>query len=57
VNMILRASAHSATKLAAKMERRINTHLILGVFVGLVGLTVWYYSFFAAGVKIDKHNF
>jgi hypothetical protein len=56
VDTILHGSAHSAAKLAAKMERRINTHLILGVLVGLVGLSVWYYSFFGVGLKIDKDN-
>ena len=33
VAAILRASAHSSAKLAGTMERRINTHLILGVLV------------------------
>jgi hypothetical protein len=42
---ILRESAHSAAKLAIKMERRINTHLILGVLVGVAGLAVWWISF------------
>ena len=36
------------------MERRINTHLILGVLVGLVGLLIWYYSFFIKGANFDK---
>jgi hypothetical protein len=56
VNTVLHGSSHSAAKLAAKMERRINTHLILGVLVGLVGLSVWYYSFFGIAPKIDKDN-
>lgn len=56
VGTILHGSAHSAAKLAAKMEKRINTHLILGIFVGLVGLSVWYYSFFGIRLKIDKDN-
>lgn len=46
VNSILQSSSVAAAKLADKMERRINTHLILGVLVGFAGLFVWYYSFF-----------
>jgi hypothetical protein len=33
------------------MERRTNTHLILGTGMGLAGLLVWYLSFFVS--KID----
>jgi hypothetical protein len=46
VYRVLRRSARSAAQLADKMERRINSHLILGVAMGFVGLGVWYYSFF-----------
>jgi hypothetical protein len=54
VDEVLQSSAGSAAKLADKMERRINTHLILGVLVGLVGLLIWYYSFFIKGASFDK---
>ncbi len=46
---ILQISSSSATKLALRMERRTNTHLLLGVGMGLLGLLVWYLSFFSAG--------
>jgi hypothetical protein len=54
VNNVLEYSSKAAAKLADKMERRINTHLILGVLVGLVGLGIWYYSFFIGGTAPDK---
>ena len=41
VDEILHNSARSSALLARKMERRINTHLFLGVIVGGVGLGVW----------------
>jgi len=56
VHEILHRSATSAAKLAEKMERRINTHLILGVLVGLVGVSVWYYSFFGVGINLNRDN-
>jgi hypothetical protein len=34
-------SSSAAAKLASKMERRINTHLILGVALGMLGVSVW----------------
>jgi uncharacterized membrane protein YdcZ (DUF606 family) len=43
---LLAASAENAFGIATRMERRINTHLILGIIVGLVGLLVWYLSFY-----------
>jgi len=54
VDEILRVSAHSSAKLALKMERRINTHLILGVLVGGAGLVVWWMIFFFQGGTLDK---
>ena len=36
------------------MERRINTHLILGVLVGGAGLAVWWVSFYYGGPTPDK---
>ena len=51
---MLEVAAKSAAKLSQKMERRINTHLILGIFVGLVGLLVWYFSFSFA--LLDKEH-
>lgn len=51
---VLRRSAHSAWDRARKMERRLNTHLILGVLVGFVGLVVWYYSFFISPSSLNK---
>lgn len=50
---ILESATRSAAKLATKMERRINTHLILGIFVGLIGLLVWYFSFSFATLDKD----
>jgi len=54
VDEILRVSAHSSAKLALKMERRINTHLILCVLVGGAGLVVWWMIFFFQGGTLDK---
>jgi hypothetical protein len=42
---VLAESAANASIIASRMERRINTHLILGLFIGLVGLGVWFLSF------------
>ena len=56
VSRILRTSARSAAKLAAKMERRINTHLILGVLVGGAGLAVWWVSFYYGGAATEKSS-
>jgi hypothetical protein len=54
VNRILRRSAHSSAKLASKMERRINTHLMLGVLVGGAGLAVWWMSFYYGAGMSEK---
>jgi hypothetical protein len=50
---ILEASAHSASRLAQRMERRTNTHLILGLTMGVIGLVVWYASF-SLGAAADS---
>jgi hypothetical protein len=42
---VLADSVADAAMIARRMERRINTHLILGLFIGLVGLGVWFFSF------------
>lgn len=44
VNQILSKLGYSAELLAARMERRLNTYLILGIAVGGVGLGVWAYA-------------
>lgn len=41
---ILFDSVRSATRLATRMERRTNTHLILGVTMGLLGVSVWLFA-------------
>ena len=46
---ILETAAGSAALLAQRMERRTNTHLILGLVMGVLGLLVWYVSFSFAG--------
>ncbi len=35
------------------MERRMNTHLILGLAMGIIGLVVWYVSFSLSGDTTD----
>jgi hypothetical protein len=54
VDEILHSSARSSAWLARKMERRINTHLFLGIIVGGVGLGVWWMSFYYGGGFTDK---
>jgi hypothetical protein len=57
VDAILRTGSQSASKLAARMERRTNTHLILGVGMGLLGLLIWYISFFINGANYDTRAY
>jgi hypothetical protein len=44
VEGLLDQFSRSSGRLAERMERRTNTYLILGIGMGLIGLTVWYFS-------------
>jgi hypothetical protein len=44
VETILTSLAFSAQELATRMERRMNTYLILGITIGAIGLGVWSYA-------------
>jgi hypothetical protein len=51
VSRILWALEKSAGLLANRMERRMNTYLILGITIGAVGLAVWAYA-----SQVPTHN-
>jgi hypothetical protein len=53
---ILSSSARAAEQLAARMERYTYTHLILGTGMGVVGLLVWYLSFFVSKIEMIPGN-
>jgi hypothetical protein len=43
MHRILSRSASTSQDLAARMERRLNTYLILGILIGSLGLSFWWY--------------
>jgi len=56
VDAILGSSSSAAAKLAAKMESRINTHLILGVALGILGVSVWLLVWFNTSTSDESRR-
>lgn len=54
VDQLLRRFASNTAALAKRMERRTNTHLILGMVTGVAGLAVWYVAF--TRIPADLHG-